>query len=254
MAETLEQKYLRLRPEYIDWWRRAKLDPEARDRVAAQVKRIINYRPVYEKAVANMMIPWWFVAVLHYRESGLDFKTHLHNGDPLSARTVHVPAGRPLSAPPFSWEVSAADALQMKGLHKLTDVSIERLLFEAERFNGFGYRNRNDESVYVWSGTNMSDEKGKFVRDGVYDRNAPEKQLGVAALMLELQEAGVELTAKKEAEQLTKEAGGAVILAGGGGAAAAVAFGSWWPLIIVGGVVLFIAVAVIYVLWKRSKS
>lgn len=195
MSETLEQKYLRLKPEYTDWWAKATIDDSARARVTETVKKILQYRNTYEQLVKGMALPWWFVAVLHYRESSLDFTTHLHNGDKLSARTKNVPSGRPLlGQPPFTWVESALDALKMKDLHLLKDVSVPRLLFEAERYNGFGYRNRDDESVYVWSGTSMSDEKGKFVRDGVYDRSAPEKQLGIAALMLGLQEAGVAFT------------------------------------------------------------
>jgi len=38
------------------------------------------------------------------------FKLHLHNGDPLTARTVNVPKGRPKTGqPPFAWGISAKD-------------------------------------------------------------------------------------------------------------------------------------------------
>ena len=61
-----------------------------------------------------------FEGVIHSLEAGLSFARHLHNGDPLSARTVQVPRGRPLAdEPPFTWEQSAADALTMEGI---TDV------------------------------------------------------------------------------------------------------------------------------------
>lgn len=56
-------------------------------------------------------IPWSFIAVIHNMEASLNFKSHLHNGDPLTARTVQVPAGYPKKGnPPFKWEDSAADA------------------------------------------------------------------------------------------------------------------------------------------------
>jgi len=63
--------------------------------------------------------PWYVIAVIHNMESSLRFTRHLHNGDPLSARTKKVPAGRPTSGnPPFSWEDSAADALTYHGVHR----------------------------------------------------------------------------------------------------------------------------------------
>ena len=44
------------------------------------------------------------------------FDQHLHNGDPLSGRTTHVPPGRPRPAsPPFTWEQSAHDAIIRSG-------------------------------------------------------------------------------------------------------------------------------------------
>jgi lysozyme family protein len=44
-------------------------------------------------------IPWYVVAVIHNMEAGQNLRTHLHNGDSLTARTVHVPAGRPPGTP-----------------------------------------------------------------------------------------------------------------------------------------------------------
>jgi lysozyme family protein len=59
-------------------------------------------------------VPWELIAALHEREAGGSFKGHLHNGDPLTGRTYHVPAGRPAKgSPPFTWEASAIDALTM---------------------------------------------------------------------------------------------------------------------------------------------
>ena len=64
-------------------------------------------------------IPWWFVAVIHDLEASRNFNAHLHNGDPLTHRTVHVPKNRPPGNPPFTFEESARDALTLDGLaHK----------------------------------------------------------------------------------------------------------------------------------------
>ncbi len=257
MAISLSQRYANTRSNYTQLWKTVKLDDSARARVKAAVAKIIQYRDVYEKTVKGWMLPWWWVGCIHYRESSNNFRTHLHNGDPLSARTKNVPKGRPLvGEPPFTWDVSAADALKMKDLDKLADVSIEHLLFQAQRFNGFGYEDYHpqDLSPYVWAGTNHSDETGKYVKDGRYDPNAPERQLGVAALMLGLQGAGVDLSAKREAGQLTKEAVGTAVTTVAVGGGTALATHNWW---IIGGVALvvcFIAFSVGYALWKRRQK
>jgi len=55
-------------------------------------------------------------------ECGFDFAGHLHNGDPLTDRTTHVPANRPINGTPlFSWQESAVDALTLEGFKQETD-------------------------------------------------------------------------------------------------------------------------------------
>ncbi|MCH5377622.1 MAG: hypothetical protein JJ992_27000, partial [Planctomycetes bacterium] len=72
------------------------------------VSRIERNQERYNAVAENTGIPWYFVAVIHSMEASLNFSKHLHNGDPLTARTTHVPAGRPRTgSPPFSWEESA---------------------------------------------------------------------------------------------------------------------------------------------------
>ena len=57
------------------------------------------------------------LGIIHSLEAEFNFNTHLHNGDPLSAQTVHVPRGRPPTGnPPFQWLDSAIDALTMHDL------------------------------------------------------------------------------------------------------------------------------------------
>ena len=75
----------------------------------------------------------------HGLESAFSFRTHLHKGDPLTARTVHYAPGRPASGqPPFTWLESALDALTMQGLGGLGDWSIGQALDGLERYNGLG--------------------------------------------------------------------------------------------------------------------
>ena len=92
----------------------AKIKPEKMAEVEAVAKKISQNKPRYEAVSLTLAtgMPWWFVAIVHFMEGGGKFTKHLHNGDPLTDRTVRVPRGRPLFGnPPFRWEQSAIDAL-----------------------------------------------------------------------------------------------------------------------------------------------
>ncbi len=125
-------------------------------------------------------------------ESSLRFTGHLHNGDPLTARTVQVPAGRPRSgAPPFSWEESAADALASHRLGARTDWSLAGMLYQLERYNGWGYRRFHPDvpSPYLWSFSEHY-RAGKYVADGSFSATAVSGQCGAAVLLRRLAEHG----------------------------------------------------------------
>ena len=116
------------------------------------------------------------------RECSQDWGGSLAQGDPWNRISVHVPAGR---GPFKSWEEAAVDALvncaPYAGRNK--DWHIGATLTKLEEYNGLGYAARRQPSPYIWSGTDQY-EKGKYVRDGVYDPNAVDHQLGCAGLLL----------------------------------------------------------------------
>jgi hypothetical protein len=123
-------------------------------------------------------------------EASFNFKCHLHNGDPLTARTVQVPSNRPSTgAPPFTWEDSATDALRMKKLEQISDWSLPRTLYQLEAYNGFGYRVGHPEVLtpYLWS---FSDhyKQGKYVADGKFSPTAVSKQCGAAVILRRMAE------------------------------------------------------------------
>ena len=121
------------------------------------VERIVRHKETYRLVQRRTRVPWFAIATIHNLEAGGDFKSHLHNGDPLTSRTVHVPAGRPRSGnPPFTWEESAADVLEYHRLTQVTDWSIEHLAYLFEGFNGWGYRLNHPhvKSPYLWSFSN----------------------------------------------------------------------------------------------------
>ncbi|MFN3261737.1 MAG: hypothetical protein ACE37J_14370 [Pikeienuella sp.] len=158
--------------------------------IAAFRARLRRGADAYRAAEAETGVPWIFTGLTHGLEAGFDFSRHLHNGDPLTARTVRVPAGRPAAGqPPFSWEASAADALRGHGLHRIRDWTLARLLFELERYNGFGYRRRAAPTPYLWSFSNQY-RAGKYVKDGVYDPEAVSRQAGAATVLKAMIRAG----------------------------------------------------------------
>jgi len=172
-----------LKSEYAELWHNMEIKPERLTIITQTADRIIANKDKYESLQTQTGVPWYFIGLLHLRESNLNFNTHLHNGDPLSARTVHVPAGKPLGGTaPFSFEYSAIDALKQKGYDKVTDWGIERIAYAQEKFNGFGYRGKGVNSPYLWAGTNNY-TKGKYIRDHVFNANVVDTQLGVMPVL-----------------------------------------------------------------------
>lgn len=155
-------------------------------------EKIVSNQNRYSKSVHGTNVPWWFIAVVHAMECSLRFDQHLHNGDPLTQRTVNVPKGRPASgSPPFSWEESARDALEHDRLLTVTDWSLANVLYHWHRYNGINneYKRRGIPTPYLWSGCQHY-RKGKYVRDGVFDANAVSKQVGAAVLLKSLIDLG----------------------------------------------------------------
>lgn len=158
--------------------------------IDASVSRITRNRARYESVGTPLDIPWFVVGLIHCMEGSLNFATHLHNGDPLTARTVHVPKGRPLQgAPTFTWEDSASDALCLRNLHKWTDWSLPGTLYQLEGYNGFGYRRLHPDvrTPYLWGGSTLY-VSGKYVADGTWSPSAVSKQCGAAVLLRRMAE------------------------------------------------------------------
>ena len=115
----------------------------------------------------------------------------MHNGDPLTGRTVNVPAGRPPPAIRHSDGESTTDALQLQKLTQVTDWSTEHLAYLFEQYNGFGYRLQHPhvKSPYLWSYSNHY-TSGKYVADGQWSDTAVSQQCGAMVLLKRLQEMG----------------------------------------------------------------
>lgn len=171
---------------YANLWGRAKLRASVSAAAKNTAEGIISNRDKYESVAKRIGHPqlWPLIGALHDRESSGDFDCVLHNGEEIigkGRRTRLVPAGRG----PFStWGNAAVDALTMPGKtwDKIKDWPISRWLYEAEKFNGFGYFGRGVNSPYVWAGTSLQ-ERGKYVADGVWNSSTWDSQLGVAAVL-----------------------------------------------------------------------
>lgn len=138
-------------------------------------------------------IPWYFIACVHYLECSFSFKKHLHNGDPLTGYTVQVPAGRPKVGhpPPFTFNESAVDALKFMGFDKVRSWILPFILRKLEAYNGFGYfKYQKINSPYLWSFSNHY-TKGKYVKDGKFDKEAVSQQTGSAVILKRMEERGL---------------------------------------------------------------
>ena len=112
-------------------------------------------------------VPWYLVAVVHQREGSGNFSQSVRDGH-------RLPAG-------LSWEDDALAVMQEQcgGWHNW---SLPGLLYRLEAYNGFGYRQYQVNSPYLWSFATCY-TKGKFVADGRFDPDQVDKQPGTAVIL-----------------------------------------------------------------------
>lgn len=139
----------------------------------------------YEEVEEATGMPDELIAAIHWRESGGNFDTYLHNGQKLGTVTTIVPKGVYFE----DWTEAAIDAVTNYGgnIANIEEGNLDTYYEYAERYNGLGYRNKGLPSPYVWAGTDNY-SKGKYVADGQFDPNAVDQQLGVAVMLRALLE------------------------------------------------------------------
>lgn len=192
--------------EYNDLFNRCEITADKMAEVEGVVQRILNVQDRYAKIATQSTVPWYVIAVIHNMECGLDFTKHLHNGDSLKRRTINVPAGRPkVVQPPFTFEVSALDALEYDGFTAWSDWSIGGICYKLEGYNGWGYRAHNINSPYLWSYSNLY-TKGKYVEDNVWSDTAVSRQCGAAVILRSLSDHGIIDLASPPSSNLTDAA------------------------------------------------
>ena len=195
-----------LAKEYSDLFNRCKIAADKMTEVEDVVQRILKYQNRYASIAAQSSVPWYVIAVIHNMECGLDFTKHLHNGDSLKRRTVNVPAGRPKTGqPPFTFELSALDALKYDKLTEWKDWSIGGICYTLEGFNGWGYRARKINSPYLWSYSNLY-TGGKYVADNKWSGTAVSRQCGAAVILRSMSDHGAIDLASPPSSKLTDAA------------------------------------------------
>jgi lysozyme family protein len=150
----------------------------------------------YQKISEATGVPWFVIAVIHEREASQDWTAQLGQGDPLGQMSTHVPKGR---GPFFNHpdDPPLQDAFYRGALDALIDCAPYAARWKdwspggtmtlLEQYNGLGYANKGLPSPYIWSGTDQY-RSGKYVRDGVFDPNEVDEQLGCAGLIKAMME------------------------------------------------------------------
>ena len=177
--------YEKYKIEYQNLWDTMHIIRDAPElqRISDKIKANSKLYKDVQKATG---VPWQMVAVIHLREAGEQdigrWQCVLHNGEKIvgtKRRTKLVPAGR---GPFATWFDAAVDALKQKDFEKINSWPISRILWALEPYNGYGYRNLGLRSPYLWASTNHQ-QKGKYIKDHVFDPNVMDQQIGCAALL-----------------------------------------------------------------------
>ena len=90
---------------------------------------------------------------------------------------------------PDYWEDDAFAAIRLARLDKVMSWNIARQLYELERMDGFAYRRHGLASPALWGGTTEYD-RGLAIGPNEVDFDRASDQIGAAALMLAMIEAG----------------------------------------------------------------
>jgi lysozyme family protein len=170
--------------EYDKMWAAMQILPQHQAVIEHDAGKILTSKATYEIVAQQTGVPWCVIGLIDQMEAGGGCKAHLHNGDPLEHRTIHVPEGRPPAPaePPFTWEQSALDALKYEGFDKIKGWSIAVVAGALEKYNGMGYHMRGAPSPYLWSFSNQY-TSGKFVKDHEYDPHAVSEQAGAMPIL-----------------------------------------------------------------------
>ncbi len=177
------------RMDTLGFWQKCEITSTRLHEVQGVANKIFSFKiQFYDPVSAVTGVPWYVIGLLDDREESFNHNDYLGQGDPLSKKTIHVPAGRGPFTGPNAWVNGAVDAIHVSGWDRLPSGShwdIVTTLMKTELFNGLGYAHMGLRSPYVWGATNMQ-QRGKYIRDRVFDANVWDTQVGCAAILLAL--------------------------------------------------------------------
>lgn len=134
----------------------------------------------YKTVAAKTGVPAVFIGALDFREDDCNPHDGLGQGDPWNSKSVNVPRG---CGPFNSWEEAAEFYIHFDHLDdNSVPYDVVYACWKGEIWNGFGYRNHNVHSSYLWGGTNIQ-QAGKFVRDGKFDATVTDTQVGIIPII-----------------------------------------------------------------------
>lgn len=169
---------------YRALYERAQIKPERVAEALAAARAVAADKPTFLEVQRQTGVPWFMIGIILYRESGLRngrlrLDTYLGNGQALNRVTTEVPANR---GPFASFVLGAIDALVYQGYASIKTWILEHVLYGFEEFNGWGYVKHNENTPYLWAGTTL-EQRGKFDRDGHYNPDLQDPQLGCVVVL-----------------------------------------------------------------------
>lgn len=176
-----------LSADYNSRWRAMIVRPDRLAQVDSIARRMASRRDRYERVTGPFGVPWWWLAAVHELEHSGRFTTSMVITDP-----IDVPPGQPVPSATIDdaqWDDTARALLRARGLASWQDWSVAGACYQWERYNGFGYREREVPSPYLWSFSNQY-VSGKFVRAGVFSFTTVSQQAGAAVLLRRLVDLG----------------------------------------------------------------
>jgi lysozyme family protein len=171
-------------PTYKALWDECETKANRAHEVALVAKKLLANKARYQTIEKKTNVPWWLIAALHERESSGNFNTILAQGDPLGHVSTHVPKGMGPYFGKDAFERGAIESLEHDRLNKVIDWRLEKALYWAEAWNGWGYYfyHPHTPSPYLW-GASTVQKPGKYIADGVWSSTEVDQQIGVACLL-----------------------------------------------------------------------
>jgi len=202
-----------LKPRYRQLWDTMTINSGAVDDADRVARKILANKDRYVAIERQTGVPWFYIGLVHNRESDCNFNTYLGNGQPLNRVTTIVPKGR---GPFPTFEAGAIDALEAQNLIGVPDWSLEHIAFLLEAFNGFGYQAKGINSPYLWAGSNQY-TSGKFVADHVFRPDVVDTQLGSMVVLTRLAAMDADVKARVGAGTGVVTADGGILARGSSG-------------------------------------